>query len=304
VPAKGTLDGVVALVTGASQGIGQGIALELGAQGATVWVTARRADGLDRTVAAVEELGGVAVAAPCDHADDGQVVAVFERLRRDAGALDLLVNVASPDFSAMVGRPFWELPFSDITACLDIGPRSNFVASALAAPMMIDRGAGLIVNISSHGCEDYLLATPYGAGKAAIEKLTHDTALELREHGVAVVGLWPGLVLTERILAFSTERPSGGRELAGLDLSIGESPRFPGRAVAALYRDPDRMARTGRSYFAARLAREYGFTDVDGRVPPEVRLLVDHLGDGNVPDYWRMVERFGRGFGDEPGGRR
>jgi NAD(P)-dependent dehydrogenase (short-subunit alcohol dehydrogenase family) len=236
------------------------------------------------------------VARPCDHSDDDAVVAVFDELRGTAARLDLLVNVASPDFNPMVGQPFWALPFQAITDCLAVGPRSNFVTSALAAPTMIDQHGGLIVNISSHGAEDYMLATPYGAAKAAIEKITHDTALELREHNVAVIGLWPGLVLTERILAFATESAAGTRELAGLNLDIGESPRFAGRAIVALFTDPDRMARTGRSFFAARLAREYGFTDVDGHLPPEVRLLVDHLGDGNVPDYWRMVERFGRGF--------
>jgi NAD(P)-dependent dehydrogenase (short-subunit alcohol dehydrogenase family) len=292
------LEGRVALVTGASQGIGRGIAVELGAQGATVWVTARRTDALAETAAAIVDAGGRAVAEPCDHLDDDQVRSAFERLRDAEGRLDILVNNASPDFTSMVGQPFWTLPFEATTACLDIGPRSNLVASALAAPTMIEQGGGLIVNVSSHGAEDFLLSTPYGVAKAAIEKLTHDTALELRDHAVAVVGVWPGLVLTERIVAFATPTPTGGLELAGLDLSIGESPRFPGRGVAALFTDPDRMARTGRSFFTARLAREYGFTDVDGSVPPEVRLLVDHLGDGNVPDYWRTVERFGRGFRD------
>jgi dehydrogenase/reductase SDR family protein 1 len=290
------LDGTVALVTGASQGIGQGIALELGEQGATVWLTARSAEGLAATEAEIRALGGTAVARPCDHADDDQVRAVFAELRAAEGRLDLLVNVASPDFTAMVGQPFWELPFDWITDCLAVGPRSGFVTTALAAPLMIEQGSGLVVNIGSHGSEDYLLATPYGIGKAAIEKLTHDTALELREHGVAVVGLWPGLVLTDRILMFATEGPDGTRELAGLDLAIGESPRFSGRAIVALFTDPDRLERTGHSFFAARLAREYGFTEPDGTLPPEVRLLVDHLGEGNVPPYWQMVERFGRGF--------
>jgi dehydrogenase/reductase SDR family member 1 len=290
------LEGTVALVTGASQGIGRGIALELGNQGATVWLTARNAAGLEETADQIRELGGAAVCRLCDHSDDDAVVAVFDELRRDARRLDMVVNVASPDFNPMVGQPFWSLPFQAITDCLAVGPRSNLVTSALAAPMMIEQGGGLIVNISSHGCEDYVLATPYGAAKAAIEKITHDTALELREHNVAVIGVWPGLVLTERILAYATETPSGTRVLAGLNLDIGESPRFPGRAIVALFTDPDRMSRTGRSFFAARLAREYGFTDVDGHLPPEVRLLVDYLGDGNVPEYWRMVERFGRGF--------
>lgn len=294
----GALEGRVVLVTGASQGIGQGIALELGEEGAEVWLTARSEVGLRDTAAQIEALGGSAVPRPCDHADDDRVRAVFDELRRDAGRLDLLVNVASPDFTAMVGQPFWELPFEAITACLTIGPRSDYVTSALAAPLLIEQGEGLIVNISSHGAEDFLLATPYGVGKAAIEKLTHDTALELEEHGVTVVGLWPGLVLTDRLLAFATERPDGTRELFGLDLELGESPRFSGRAIVALFTDPDRIARTGRSFFASRLAREYGFTDLDGHLPPEVRLLVDHLGAEDVPEYWRLVERFGRGFAD------
>jgi NAD(P)-dependent dehydrogenase (short-subunit alcohol dehydrogenase family) len=290
----GALDGVVALVTGASKGIGQGIALELGEQGATVWMTARDAAGLEAGAEQIRSAGGTAEPRPCDHADDDAVRAVFD----EAGPLDLLVNVASPDFTHMVGQPFWELSFDDITDCLTIGPRSNYVTTALAAPGMIGRGSGLVVNIGSHGSEDFLLSTPYGAGKAAIEKVTHDTALELRPHGVAVIGLWPGLVLTERILAFAQWTDDGILELAGLDLAIGESPRFSGRAVTALYADPDRMARTGHSFFASRLAREYGFTDVEGNLPPEVRLLVDHLGPGNLPDYWQLVERFGHGFAE------
>jgi NAD(P)-dependent dehydrogenase (short-subunit alcohol dehydrogenase family) len=226
---------------------------------------------------------------------------VFDELRRDAGRLDIVVNVASPDFTSMVGQPFWELPLQAITDSLTVGPRANFVTSALAAPLMIEQRAGLIVNISSHGCEDYILSTPYGAAKAAIEKITHDTALELRQHNVAVIGLWPGLVLTDRIRSFATEGPSGSPQLFGLDLDICESPRFSGRAVVALFTDPDRMARTGRSFFASRLAREYGFTDLAGHLPPEVRLLVDYLGDGKVPQYWQMVERYGRGL-REPSG--
>jgi len=294
------LDGAVALVTGASQGIGRGIALELGERGALAYLTARSEAGLESTARQIKELGGEAVAMPCDHADDDQARAVFDEIGRRSSRLDLLVNVASPDFSPTVGQPFWALPFEHITDCLTVGPRSNYVTTALAAPMMIKQGAGLVVNIGSHGSEDYLLSVPYGAGKAAIEKVTHDTALELREHGVAVIGLWPGLVLTERIMSMATPGPTGNVELGGLDLEVGESPRFSGRAIVALFADPERMQRTGRSYFASRLAREYGFTDVDGNLPPELRLLVDYLGDGNVPPYWQFVERYGRGFRDAP----
>jgi NAD(P)-dependent dehydrogenase (short-subunit alcohol dehydrogenase family) len=136
------LDGTVALVTGASQGIGRGIALELGEQGAAVWLTARSEAGLEETAARIRALGGAAVPRPCDHTRDDEVVLVFDEPRREAGRLDLLVNVASPDFTAMVGRPFWQLPFEAITACLAVGPRSNYVTSALAAPLMIGRGGG------------------------------------------------------------------------------------------------------------------------------------------------------------------
>jgi NAD(P)-dependent dehydrogenase (short-subunit alcohol dehydrogenase family) len=296
------LDGRVALVTGASQGIGRGIALELAECGAIVYLTARSAAGLDETAAQIKELGGQALPFPCDHRVDAEVVAVFDAIRQGHGRLDLVVNVASPDFTAMVGQPFWTLPFEHISACLEVGPRSNYVTTALAAPIMIAQRSGLVVNISSHGCEDYLVATPYGAGKAAIEKVTHDTALELREFGVAVVSLWPGLVLTERIMALAAPGPDGRPELLGLDLAVGESPRFSGRAIVALFTDPERMKRTGGSFFASRLAREYGFTDVGGRLPPEVRLLVDLLGEEDVPPYWRIVERFGRGFRSSQGG--
>ena len=192
-PMARVLDGRVALVTGASKNIGKGIALEVAASGAVTYVTARSLEdvpgqlaSLNRTVAEIEALGGTAIAVACDHTDDAQVEAVFDRIRSEQGRLDLVVNVASPDFSEMVGVPFWEIPFRHITNCLEIGPRSDYVTTALAARMMIPQGSGLVVNISSHGAEGYLLSVPYGVGKAAIDKVTQDTAFELRPHGVAV----------------------------------------------------------------------------------------------------------------------
>jgi NAD(P)-dependent dehydrogenase (short-subunit alcohol dehydrogenase family) len=196
----------------------------------------------------------------------------------------------------MVGQPFWTLPLERISECLEVGPRSNYVTTALAAPIMIAQRSGLVVKHLLARLRGLLLATPYGVGKAAIEKVTHDTALELREFGIAVVSLWPGLVLTERIAALAAPGPDGRPQLLGLDLDVGESPRFSGaRDRGALHRPRPVEAHRG-SFFASRLAREYGFTDVAGNLPPEVRLLVDHLGEQNVPPYWRMVERFGRGF--------
>ncbi|HEY1733181.1 MAG TPA: SDR family NAD(P)-dependent oxidoreductase, partial [Acidimicrobiales bacterium] len=282
----------IALVTGASKGIGRGIAVQLGADGATVFVTARNQPELELTASRIVEAGGQATALACDHGDDGQVAAVFDEIAQRHGRLDLLVNNASPDFSSMVGKPFWELPAEAMDACLDIGPRSNFVASAHAARLMIEQRRGLIVNISSHGAEDYILATTYGAGKAAIDKLTRDMALELAPYDVAVVSLWPGLVKTERVMRQIAESPDGRAEVAGLDLAIGESPLFSGLAITALATDPDLLARSGGSYMAARLASEYGFPDVDGTQPRAVRGLRSIMAEAEIPPFWRTVEPF------------
>lgn len=294
----GPLEGRVALVTGASKNIGKGIALEVAASGATTYMTSRTLEdppdgtgSLRRTVAEAEALGGTAVAAACDHTDDAQVEAVFDRIRTEQGRLDLVVNVASPEFSEMVGVPFWEIPFRHMSNCLNIGPRSNYVTTALAARMMIPQGSGVVINVSSHGAEQYLLSIPYGVGKAAIDRVTRDTAFELRPHGVAVVSLWPGLVLTERLLSNTVVTETGRRELHGLDISFGETPKFNGKAVVALAGDADIMKRSGGSFWSASLAREYGFAEDDGHLPPEMaNTILTSMGD-DMPDFWRGVER-------------
>ena len=293
------LAGKVALVTGASKNIGKGIALEVGASGAVTYLTARTVEdvpgqlaSLARTAAEIEAAGGTAIPVACDHTDDAQVEAVFDRIKAEQGRLDVVVNVASPDFSEMVGVPFWDLSFQHMSNCLDIGPRSDYVTTALAArTMMIEQGSGVVINISSHGAETYLLSVPYGVGKAAIDRVTRDTAFELQPHGVAVVSLWPGLVLTEGLLANTVETEDGRRELHGLDISFGESPKFNGRGVVALAADPKILERTGGSFWTASLAREYGFTEDDGHLPPEMaNSVLTSMGD-DMPDYWRGVER-------------
>jgi NAD(P)-dependent dehydrogenase (short-subunit alcohol dehydrogenase family) len=191
----------------------------------------------------------------------------------------------------MVGVSFWEIPFRHMSACLDIGPRSDYVTTALAARIMVPQGSGLVVNISSHGAVGYLLSVPYGVGKAAIDKVTQDTAFELKAHGVAAVSLWPGLVLTEGLLANTVLTEDGRRELHGLDVSFGETPKFNGRAVVALASDPKILERTGGSFWSAGLAREYGFTEDDGHLPPEMANgVLAAMGD-DMPDFWRGVER-------------
>jgi NAD(P)-dependent dehydrogenase (short-subunit alcohol dehydrogenase family) len=285
----------VALVTGASRGIGKGIALELGAAGATVYFTARSLEEdpanpgtLDATARDIAELGGKGIPLRCDHHDDQQVRAVFERIAAQEGRLDVLVNnaCAAVDMARMIGRKFWEIPIDVYDECNDVGTRSAYVASALAVPMMLGHTKGLIVNVSSHGAEEYLMGVAYGVGKAALDRITRDTARELRDTGVSVVSIWPGLVRTEHLMVQAEER-DGRHYVHGLDLSGAEWPRFSGRAVVALAGDPNVARRSGGSFWVAGLARDYGFTDVDGRLPgigPRAQLPED------VPPFWKLVQ--------------
>jgi NAD(P)-dependent dehydrogenase (short-subunit alcohol dehydrogenase family) len=268
----GALDGRVAVVTGASRGIGKGCALELGAAGATVYVTARsvREDDhpLPGTIGAtadeVTAAGGTGVAVALDHRDDDAVEALFQRVLDEHGRLDVLVNNAFIVTNELTsGKPFWEVPVSNWDDMIDIGTRSAYVASVFAARAMVDAGAGLIVNVSSSGAEEYAWQVAYGVGKCALDRITADTAHELTPHGVSVVSVWPGFVRTERI----DLGVAAGLLPESLDLSTSESPRFVGRAVVALATDPEVARWTGRAVPARDLADEYGFTDVDGNLP-------------------------------------
>ena len=261
--------GKIALVTGASRGIGKGCAIELGTLGATVYVTGRSvrsgAHPLGGTVAetaeAVTAAGGRGVAVACDHRDDAQVKRLFKQIETEQGRLDVLVNNAFLIPRELTsGKPFWELPLSNWDDMIDVGTRSAYVASHFAAKLMAPAKRGLIANISSSGAREYAWHVAYGVGKCALDRLTADCAHELRPHGVAVVSLWPGLVLTERLQGAQAAMPK-------LDFSGAESQRFTGRAVAALARDPDAMRFSGRALASRELADVYGFTDVDGRLP-------------------------------------
>ena len=264
-----TLEGRVALVTGASRGIGKGCALELGEAGATVYVTGRTVERkkeisgtVFETAAEIDALGGTGIAVRCDHRDDDDVAALFSRIAADHGQLDVLVNSAFIVSKELVaGLPFWECPISNWDDMVGVGTRGAYVASWHAARLMQAAGSGLIANISSSGATEYAWHVAYGVGKAALDRLTADAAKELAPFGVACVSLWPGLVLTERNEAAQASVP-------GLDFSSAESPRFTGRAVRALATDPQILEKSGRAHTARDLAVEYGFRDLDGRLPP------------------------------------
>jgi dehydrogenase/reductase SDR family protein 1 len=257
-----TLTGKVALVTGASRGVGKGVALELIAAGATVYITGR--NGAD-----MQYVTGNATAIQCDHGDDEQVRAAFKRIAEEQGRLDILINNVWGGYENMMengqftwSRPFWQQPLSRWDAMFDAGVRAHYVASQLAAEIMVPRRSGLIVNISFWAAQKHVGNVAYGVSKAATDKLTFDTAHELREHNVAVVSLYPGLVRTEKVMLAAQ----------WLDLSNSESPQFIGRAVTSLAGDSKVMEKTGKVLIAAALGREYGFQDVDGKSPRPLTL--------------------------------
>ncbi|HEU0029165.1 MAG TPA: SDR family NAD(P)-dependent oxidoreductase [Kofleriaceae bacterium] len=261
---------MIAVVTGASRGVGKGIALGLGEAGATVYVTGRSVDRgalpgtIGETAEQVTALGGKGIAVRCDHGIDDEVRDLVRRVERESGGIDVLVNNAFAIPDGVVTAPFWELPLSHWDTLHRVGLRSHYVASYFAAPKMIARASGLIVNVSSFGAKIYAVNVPYGVGKAGVDRMSRDMGRELRPHGVTVVSLWPGIVKTER-LELEPER-------IGFDASTGsESPRFSGRAVAALANDPKRIDKTGQALVVAELALEYGFTDVDGSQPASLR---------------------------------
>ncbi|MEE4301554.1 MAG: SDR family NAD(P)-dependent oxidoreductase [Pseudomonadales bacterium] len=260
------LKGRVAVVTGASRGVGRGIAQGLAEAGCTVYVTGRsRSEAeppaaltVDATAAEVSALGGVGIPVTVDHGDDAQIAALFERVRAEQGRLDVLVNnVFRIPEPPVFGGGFWTHPVAIWDDMVGIGCRAHYVASVHAAPLMVAQRSGLIVNISSAGGGEYLFSVAYGTGKAAVDRMAQDMAHELRPFGVAAVSLWPGVVKTEFLLAAVDAGD------VRFDLSGAETPRFSGRAVAALARDPDLMEKTGQILRVADLAREYRFPDLE-----------------------------------------
>lgn len=267
---------VVVLVTGASRGIGRGIALALLSEGATVHVTARtRTDAeavvhpqlegsLDGLVQEAAALPGRLVAHVCDHAVDVQTEGVVRQVLEAEGRIDIVVNNAWPGYERMEEndeftwvKPFWEQPMWRWEAMIGTALRAAFVTSRAAAGAMVARRRGLIVNISFWAAQKHHANAIYGIAKAGADKMASDFAHELQPHGVAAISLYPGLVRTEAVL----------RAAEYFDMSNSESPQFIGRVIAGLWRDVGLMDKSGTVHVAAALAQEYDIADIDGKRP-------------------------------------
>lgn len=274
---SGALEGVVAVVTGSSRGAGKGIALALGAEGATVYVTGRSQKEGDAalpgtiggTADEVTKAGGKGVAVACDHASDRDVKNLFERIKKEQGHVDILVNNATFLHDELINKGgFWTKPI-ELVDILDVGLRSAYVASWYAAPMMIEKQNGLIAFTSSFGASCYMHGPAYGAQKAGVDKFAKDMAVDLKAHNVATASIWMGMLRTDRTRRVMDSEPE---KYAGF-WEISETPEFTGHVLAALYRDEKRAEKSGQVLIGAELAAEYGITD-EGRQPPSHRPML------------------------------
>jgi len=272
----GTLSGKVAVVTGASRGIGKGIALVLAEQGATVYVTGRTVEAgshplpgtVGETARECDRRGGRGIAVRVDHARDQEIDALFDQITEEQGRLDILVNnaIAIPDEIVQPGG-FWEKPL-DNWEMFDIGVRAAFVAARRAARIMVPQRSGLIVAMSGYVGVTYTYSAIFGTTKAATDRMARDMAIELKPHNVASISLWQGFTYTE-LARKNLENVEG--MAAQLNSAVGSSVEFPGRVIAALAADPELMSLSGATLIAPELAEKYGITDVDGRAIPSLR---------------------------------
>lgn len=269
----------VALVTGASRGAGAGIAHALGSHGCIVYVTGRTenpgesslAGTIGETAQRVTESGGTGIPVRVDHGDDDQVKALFDRIRREHGRLDIVVNNAAIIRDEMMGRTkFWEEPLSVIDT-LNVGLRSSYVATVYAAPLMLPQHKGLVVFTSSSGSVHYAFGPAYGVPKAGTDKMAADMAFDFKDEGIAAVSIWMGSLLTDRVRAIIASNPAK----FGSILDTAETPELTGHVIWALYNDPALMDYTGQTLIGAELAAQYGIKDEGDRQPPSYRDLFD-----------------------------
>jgi NAD(P)-dependent dehydrogenase (short-subunit alcohol dehydrogenase family) len=275
------LENCVALVAGATRGGGRGIAIELGAAGATVYVSGRSAGGrrspmdrpetIEETAALVDGAGGRGIAVAADHSDPAQVEAVVERIRDDQdGRLDVLVNnIWGGDRLTSWDAPFWEHDLADGLEMQRHAVWTHLITAHEAVPLMVARGSGLVVEVTDGASHRYRGSLFYDLAKASAIRLAVGMAEELRPHGITALAVTPGFLRSEAVLDHFGVTAERWRDAIARDphFAFSETPRFVGRAVAALAADPDVARWAGRALASWDLAKEYDFDDVDGTRP-------------------------------------
>jgi NAD(P)-dependent dehydrogenase (short-subunit alcohol dehydrogenase family) len=294
---SGALAGRVALVAGATRGGGRGIAVALGEAGATVYCTGRttrerrseidRPETIEETAELVTEAGGEGIAVATDHLDPAQVARLVERIDSDHGRLDVLVNdVWGAEHLFRWGTPLWEHDLDNGLRLLRLAVDTHLITSHHALPLLIRNEGGLVVEVTdgtaAYNAGHYRVNAFYDLAKTAVIRLAWGQAQELGEHGCTAVALTPGWMRSEQMLEHHSVSESNWRDATEdtPHFCISESPRFVGRAVAALTADPERSRWNGESLSSGQLAQEYGFTDTDGTRPDCWRYMTDVIEAG------------------------
>jgi NAD(P)-dependent dehydrogenase (short-subunit alcohol dehydrogenase family) len=299
---EGQLNDKVALVAGATRGAGRGTAIALGEAGATVYCTGRstrrqrseydRAETIEETAELVTAAGGTGIAVAVDHLQAEQVQALVRRIDEEQGGLDVLVNdIWGGEKLAEWDTPLWEHDLQGGLRMLRLAIDTHLITSHFALPLLIRRPGGLVVEMTDgtqeYNAVNYRLSAFYDLAKTSVLRLAFAQGRELAPHGCTAVALTPGWLRSEMMLEIYGVTEETWREATVGNphfMAISESPRFVGRAVAALAADPDLHARNGGSFSSGGLAREYGFTDVDGSQPDCWRYMVEVQDAGLPPD--------------------
>ncbi len=301
------LEGKVALVAGATRGAGRGIAIALGEAGATVYCSGRstrerrseydRPETIEETAELVDAAGGTGVAVAVDHLEPDAVAALVGRIDGEQGRLDILVNdIWGAELLFEWNKPLWEHDLDKGLRILRLAVDTHLITSHFALPLLIREPGGLVVEMTDgtreYNAANYRVSTFYDLAKSAVLRLAFAQGEELAPHGCTAVALTPGWLRSEMMLEIYGVTENNWRDGAKVNphfAAISESPRFVGRAVAALAADPQLHERNGGSFSSGALAHEYGFTDVDG----------------SQPDCWRyMVEVQDKGLPADPTGYR
>lgn len=264
----------IVLVTGASRGLGRGIARQFGSLGSTVYLTSRQEGEpmLSQAANEVNAAGGKAVPVAVDHRDAVQVEQLMQRIREENGKLDILVNNAAATHPQLSHPgPFWQksLALGDM---IEVGLHTNYITAYFAAPLMVERQRGLIANISFYGAVTYFHGPAYGAAKAGTDKMSFDMALDLQPHNVACVSLWPGFIFSDAVAAFIQATPKEKLPATlAQHVEQFERPEFSGAVINALHDDPNYMQYSGQALIGAELGLRYGIRDIDGKQPLSYR---------------------------------